>query len=186
MVINRSFLVVTLAALFAGGIIGPSAAFAGQADPDLVVILRGVGLPVVPIPPDVMANAGCFETDLFDAKTDSQIGTGIDCLNVLDMVAGPTIEDTAFLVDRTTIFNFPQGRLVARGNTAVVPKLFGDSSPEYTHVVGDVDEVTNNVVSGTNRFGNVTGGDVRLSGIVNMSAFPVSVLFNCVFVIDLD
>ena len=175
---------IVLAALLAFGIIAPATAFAGEADPDLVVILRGTGVPV-PVPADVVANSGCFETDLFDAKTNSLIGTGIDCLHVVGAAGGPAIEDTAFEVDRTTIFNFPQGRLVARGNTTVVPKLFGPSSPAYTHVVGDVDEVTSNVVSGTNRFRNVTG-DVRLSGIVNMSAFPGSVLFNCIFVIDLD
>ena len=91
----------------------------------------------------------------------------------------------SFLVDRTTIFNFPRGRLVAQGNTTVVP-IFGASSPAYTHVVGDVDDTTNNVVSGTGRFADATG-DVRLSGIVDMSQFGAGIVgFNCIFVIDLD
>lgn len=180
-----------------------SAAAAAPADPDIVVILRGSG-PIVDTPDGVPANSGCYETDLFNAKTNKRIGTGIDCLEVvgfddLDGSGGtvPTIGD-AVLVDRTTIFNFPQGKLVARGLTTVVPTLFGGaSSPLYTHVVGDVDESTDNIADGcatatsgcTKRFRNATG-DVRLSGIVNMTDLLVNgvfnVEFNCVFVIDLD
>ncbi len=56
--------------------------------------------------------------DLFNAKTNKKIGTGIDCLEVANFDdldgsggPGPTIGE-AVLVDRTTIFNFPQGKLV--------------------------------------------------------------------------
>jgi hypothetical protein len=93
-------------------------------------------------------------------------------------------DGSAFSIDRTTIFNFPQGRLVARGLTTVVP-IFGSSSPDFTHVVGDVDDATDNIVSGTRRFANATG-NVRLSGIVNLTTFPAVIDFNCIFVIDLD
>lgn len=178
-----------------------SAAAAGQADPDIVVILRGAG-PVVPTPAGVPANTGCYGTELFDAKTNRKLGTGIDCLEVVDYDdtdgdAAQSIGDS-FLVDRTTIFDFPQGTLVARGHTTVVPTIFpGGSSPAYTHVVGDVDEFTDNIAFGcatadsgcTGRFANATG-DVRLSGAVNMTDLLVngvfSVGFNCIFVIDLD
>ena len=121
----------------------------------------------------------CLETDLFDTKTDRLIGTGLDCLNILDGGAD------GISIDRTTIFNFPRGRLFANGLTTVVP-IFGASSPDYTHVVGDVDSTTQNLLPlGTGRFRDATGS-VRLSGIVNLTDFPDSILFNCIFVIDLD
>ena len=67
--------------------------------------------------------------------------------------------------------------------------IFGASSPLYTHVVGDVDGTTQNILPlGTNRFMGVTG-NVRLSGIVNLAglgSIPPTLLFNCIFVIDLD
>lgn len=184
-----------------------SGAAAGQADPDIVVILRGAGPGVDPLDPriaGVPANNGCYETDLFDAKTNRIIGTGIDCLEVIDGddtdgdTVFPSIGDS-FLVDRTTIFFFPQGTLVARGNTTVVPTIFpnpGGSSPLYTHVVGDVNELTDNIAAGcgtatsgcTGSFADAKG-DVRLSGIVDMTDLlngVSNVGFNCIFVIDLD
>ena len=170
--------VAVLAGLIAAGFIGfgGSSAQAGDSDDPIVVTLKGLGLPV-DTPAGIIGD--CFETELFDTQTDRLIGSGFDCLNVLD--AGPS----GLLVDRTTVFNLPQGRLVARGMTTVVP-IFGASSPEYTHVVGDVDPSTDNIVSGmgTNRFANSTG-NVRLSGIVNLGV-PGQILFNCIFVIDLD
>lgn len=73
---------------------------------------------------------------------------------------------------------------MTNGLTSVVP-IFGDSSPGFTHVVGDVDPGTNNAIFGTKRFANATG-DVRLSGIVDLTNFPDEMGFNCIFVIDLD
>ncbi len=116
---------------------------------------------------------------MFDTNTDQLIGDGLDCLIILEAE-----EDDGMSVDRTTVFNFPEGRMVANGRTTVVP-IFGDASPQYTHVVGDVNPATLNVVSGTKRFEDRTG-NVRLSGIVNLSYFPDTILFNCIFVIDLD
>ena len=154
-----------------------SADAAKEADPNIVVTLRGTGIPA-DTPRDVDSNALCFETELFDTNTDRLIGDGLDCLIILDAGAA------GMSVDRTTVFNFPEGRMVARGLTTVVP-IFGDASPEYTHVVGDVNPNTLNVISGTKRFEDRTG-NVRLSGIVNLSDFPNFIEFNCIFVIDLD
>ena len=154
---------------------GSSGAEAKEADPDIIVILRGAGVPVA-TPADVVGT--CLETDLFDASTNRLIGTGIDCLDFAE------VDGASFSINRTTVFNFPEGRLVASGLTTVVP-IFGGSSPDFTHVVGDVDDATDNIVSGTGRFKNATG-NVRLSGIVNLSSFPTTIGFNCIFVIDLD
>ena len=176
--ITAAMSLVVLAAVIGGGflVLGNSSAQAKDADPDIVVILRGAGVPV-PTPGDVVGT--CLETDLFDAHTNRLIGTGIDCLDFVEVSP-----DGMFSINRTTIFNMPEGRLVATGLTTVVP-IFGGSSPDFTHVVGDVDDATDNIVSGTRRFQNATG-NVRLSGIVNLSTFPDSIGFNCIFVIDLD
>ena len=131
-----------------------------------------VDIPGIPTPGD------CLETDLFNTRTGALVGSGIDCIDITSASGG------SFLVNRTTIFNFPQGTLVANGPTTVVP-IFGASSPDFTHVVGDVDASTPNIIFGTNRFAGATG-DVRLSGIVDLSNFNASVGFNCIFVIDLD
>jgi hypothetical protein len=175
---SRTRLVVSLAivaAVVCVASVGRLAAQRGPADPNIVVILRGTGVPVA-TPADVVGT--CFETDLYDAHTDKIIGNGLDCLDFV------VIDGSSFSINRTTVFNFPQGRLVASGLTTVVP-IFGGSSPAYTHVVGDVDDGAANVVSGTNRFAGRTG-NVRLSGIVNLGDFPNTIDFNCIFVIDLD
>ena len=164
-----------MAGVIAAGFIGfgSFSAQANEAHSNIVVTLKGLGLPIE-TPDDVSGD--CFKTELFDTNTGGLIGDGADCLVVVDS------SDGMLLVDRTTVFNFPHGRLVARGMTTVVP-IFGASSPDYTHVVGDVDSTTSNIVSGTGWFKDKTG-DVRLSGIVNLGDFPDSILFNCIFVID--
>ena len=149
-----------------------------RADPNIVVTLRGPGTPVEVDIPGVDTPGDCLETELFDTRTDRLIGTGIDCIDIAEA------EGADFLVNRTTIFKFRRGILVANGPTTVVP-IFGDSSPDFTHVVGDVDSTEQNIIFGTRRFAHATGS-VRLSGIVNLSEFPATVGFNCIFVIDLD
>lgn len=168
-------LIVLATAIGAGFLVLGDSSAQAAADNNIVVVLKGTGLPVAT--PEGVVGA-CYETDLYDAKTDTIIGTGIDCLNT-DLGTAPS-----FSIDRTTIFKFPQGDLVANGLTTVVP-IFGASSPDFTHVVGDVDNATQNIVSGTKRFAGRTG-NVRLSGIVNMASFPTSIGFNCIFIIDLD
>ena len=165
-----------LAAAIGGGFLafGNSSAEAA-ADPNIVVVLRGLGATTTA--PSGVPGV-CFETDLYDATTDRIIGKGTDCIDII------VATSTGISVNRTTIFNFPQGELRANGTTTVVP-IFGASSPDYTHVVGDVDDTTLNIISGTKRFAGRTG-NVRLSGIVNLGDFPNTILFNCIFIIDLD
>ena len=160
----------------ATGILGVGVdAQARNADPNIVVILRGLG-EVMADPP--IAGALCYQAELFDAHTDRLIGTGIDCLEDIRMVGG------GIALNRTTFFDFPQGELVANGITSVVPVT--DGSPGFTHVVGDIPAPgTNSIFDGTKRFSGVTG-TVRLSGAVNLSDFPDATEFNCIFVIELD
>ena len=163
------FIVVT-------GVLGGAADVrAANADPNIVVILRGVG-ELMADPP--IADALCYQAELVDAHTDRVIGSGIDCLENIQMVGG------GISLDRTTFFHFPQGELVASGVTTVAPVTGG--SPGFTHVVGDIPAPgTNSIVDGTRRFSGATGS-VRLSGAVDLSGFPAATGFNCIFVIDLD
>jgi hypothetical protein len=152
-----------------------SSAEANLADPNIVVVLKGAG-DLLEEPP--IEGALCYETDLYNAHTDKKIGTGIDCLADIAPVGD------GFLINRTTIFDFPQGKLYANGPTSVTPKTGG--SPNITHIVGDIPaDGANSIVGGTKRFAGATGR-VRLSGAVNMGEFPGTIGFNCVFIIDLD
>ena len=177
-----SAVAIFAAMIYAGFIsFGGSSAQAEEPGRHIVVTLKGLGLPV-DTPQGVSGD--CFKTDLFDTKKHKLIGDGLDCLVVVD-----STESGMLLVDRTTVFNFndgKRGRLVARGMTTVVP-IFGASSPLYSHVVGDVDSTTSNIVSalGTKDFKRRTGS-VRLSGIVNLVDHPGKILFNCIFVIEFD
>ena len=178
---RSSFPIVFAGVLTALLALPPGGAQAQPADPNIVVTLAGFGVPVdTPVFPGVDPIPGdCFKTNLFNTHTNVLIGTGIDCI----FIADSDIAD--FSVNRTTIFHFPQGILVADGLTTVVP-IFGASSPDFTHVVGDADPGTANIIFGTGRFRGATG-DVRLSGIVNLEFFTTTgVEFNCTFVIDLD
>lgn len=162
--------------IMATGMLGASVdAQAQNADPNIVVILRGLG-ELMAAPP--ITDALCYEAELVQAHTDRVIGTGIDCLEDIQMVGG------GISLNRTTFFHFPQGDLVANGITTVAPVTGG--SPGFTHVVGDIPAPgTNSIINGTRRFAGATGS-VRLSGAVDLSAFPAATEFNCIFVIDLD
>ncbi len=162
--------------IIAAGILGtPTDAQAQNADPNIVVVLRGVG-PLMADPP--IADALCYQAELVNAHTDHVVGSGIDCLEDIQMVGG------GISLNRTTFFHFPEGDLVANGITTVAPVTGG--SPGFTHVVGDIPAAgTNSIIDGTQRFAGATGS-VRLSGAVDLSGFPAATGFNCIFVIDLD
>jgi hypothetical protein len=148
---------------------------AANADPNIVVLLRGSGELMAEPPID---GALCYEAELVNAQTDATIGSGVDCLQNITSVGD------GFALDRTTFMYFPSGDLVAAGPTTVMP--FTTNALPYTHVVGDLPDATvNSIVDGTRRFAGRTGR-VRLSGAVGMADFPVSVLFNCIFIIDMD
>jgi len=170
---RRTFSITLLAV--SAVILGLSSSAALAADPNIVVTLKGTGLPVA-TPPGVAGD--CFETTLFNTHTGSAIGTGLDCLEIIEA------SEVGLSLNRTTIFKFPQGDLYANGLTPVLP-VFGDSSPGSTHIVGDVDDSSQNIVCGTRAF-RMRTGSVRLSGAVNLADFPNTLGFNCIFVINLD
>jgi len=171
---KRQLLIVLLVfGLFA------SAPAVGTADDgrrgNIVVLLEGPG---EFLEEPLVEGALCYETDLMEATSGRVIGTGVDCL------ADITAVGDGFLIDRTTIFRMPGGEIWANGPTSVVPTTGG--SPDFTHIVGDIPAPgTNSIVDVTGRFAGASGS-VRLSGAVNMAAFPDTIGFNCLFVIDLD
>lgn len=145
-----------------------------KADPNIVVVMKGLARPVFVARQPF---AQCLEGDLYNAVTDRKIGTGVDCFDNIVFVG------SGFYLERTTYFNFPQGELVARGITTMQPILAG--SPSTTHLTGDIpEEDDNNILSGTKRFQNASGR-VRLSGAATLLANG-DVIFNCIFIIDLD
>ncbi len=193
-VVNRwSFARTILTAVIVVGLVAPVIAQAKDGN-NIVVTLRGVGGLMLPGDnPPLPGPALCFETDLFDTKTDRLIGSGIDCLDEIvsydsdgtspGVDAFPTLELT-----RTTFFYLPQGTMAATGRTTVAPIFEG--SPSVTHIVGDITGPGgDNILTehGTRRFKNKSGS-VRLSGAVDMTALATlgEIGFNCVFVIDLD
>lgn len=171
----RKTSIVSLFLVATGALAIMATAQSQNADPNIVVILRGEGLQMTNPPID---GALCYQADLVDAHTDRVIGSGIDCLeNIVTVGDGISL-------DRTTFFHFPQGDLIASGPTTVAPVTTG--SPGFTHVVGDIPGPgANSIVDGTRRFKGATGS-VRLSGAVSLADFPAATLFNCIFVIDLD
>ena len=178
---KQKIMVVASVAIFIGLISAVFIAFgnsdveAKQADPNIVVVLRGTGdLMDTPL----IDGALCYRTDLYDAKTDRIIGDGVDCLANIQGIGD------CLLIERTTFLNLPQGTVVAHGLTTVQPTTGG--SPDFTHIVGDIPDEDN--IDGdlsTGRFEGATGR-VRLSGAVNLDEFNESIKFNCIFVIDLD
>ena len=153
-----------------------------------VVQLRGERINAVAqefptgVPPlDNGENSGLrFEMELLE--NGEVIGTATDYLSNITPVG-----DGIALVG-TTVFNFPEGTLISRGQTTVQPVITSAPSP-VTHTTGSVPMAgTNSVILGTGIFRGATGS-VRLGGAVNMSEFsgegtPIS--FDCFFVIDLD
>jgi hypothetical protein len=164
---------------------------------NIVVTLRGVGGLMLPEDnPPLPDPALCFETELFDTKTDRLIGSGIDCLE--DLVTydsdgtSPGVDDFSTVeLTRTTFFYFRRGTMAATGRTTVAAIFEGSPGPpSATHIVGDITGPGgDNILTeyGTRRFRNKSGS-VRLSGAVDLSALETlgEIGFNCVFVIDLD
>lgn len=149
-----------------------------------VVHFLGAGVPVdpadvpgsdlVPVP----AGALCYKVPMLDPDSGFRIGTGFDCLS--EIVANPvlskiTLTDTAY-------FRFPGGLFVSEGS--VVIRSAGPGHGATTHITGGFPEFPN-ILAGRGQHAGIAG-TVRVSGGVDMSAFPATIGFDCLFVIDTD
>lgn len=164
-------------------------AFASGAGNNFVLNLIGTGPMYEDYVPDIDGDGAddpaiCFDVDLVDMQKGQTVGTATDCLSDV------TPTGTGLALVGTTYFNFPQGELVVRGKTTVQPALHPTvsvSGQVMTHITGAASP-DNAVISGTRQFAGAEG-TVRLSGMVDMSAFdgnagdPIS--FDCLFFVDL-
>ena len=84
-----------------------------------------------------------------------------------------------------TVFKFPDGTLIAKSEVDIRETTLGQQG--VTHLTGSFpDPLGNDIVWGSGAYAGATG-HVRLSGGVDMSdAANGVVVFDCVFVIDLD
>ena len=172
-------------------LLSASSANAGGFRKNIVVVLGGTGtgydgserFEQFGLTPDPMG-VTCFDMDLIDARTGWVIGSGADCLSNMGGDGAFGISLTA-----TTFFHFPGGNLVSQGQVTVQPILTNPDGipPQFTHVTGAAPiPGTNNVIYGDRRFRNAKG-QVRLSGLVNLSQFTSGIIdFDCVFIIDLE
>ena len=129
------------------------------------------------------AGALCYDVELENPLTGQTIGTATDCLTEITPVG-----DGVALVG-TTFFNLPGGTIVTQGSTTVQPQTTAAGTlqsdlTDFTHITG-ANGTGNAVTAGTGRFEDASG-TARLSGMVNLSAFPGFAVFDCIFVIDLD
>lgn len=159
----------------------PSTSLGPSAKP-MVLRLKGTDtetIQAVPDPnnlipgPDV---ASCYTVDLIDVAQNRRVGTATDCITVLGVVG------SGVQVVGTTEFDFGGGHtFTTQGLTSVQPTTHG--SPGTTHITGAIPAPgTNGVIAGTGRFKNFAA-EARLSGAVNLSAFPGSGTFDCLFIV---
>lgn len=117
----------------------------------------------------------CFEVPLEEMKKNKIVGTGLDCLSNI-VVNG----DSITLTD-VTVFKIKKSVLVSIGDVTIQPNLTED--PAITHITGSF-PAGDNIVFGIKKFEDASGS-VRLSGGVDMSQFPDTIVFDCLFVVDL-
>ena len=119
----------------------------------------------------------CFEIPLERLSNGKIIGTGIDCLSNIqadEETGAVTLSDVA-------VFNIKKNVLVSVGDVTIQPNLTED--PNVTHITGSF-PTEDNIVYGTKKFEDASG-TIRLSGGVDMSQFPDTIFFDCIFVINL-
>ena len=133
----------------------------------------------IPVTDQGSTEAACFDLDLINLSTGKVIGTATDCLSDISDVGD------GMALTGTTIFNLPGGTIMSRGRTTVKPITTNAADTPVTHITGAVPNAgTNSIISGTGKYAGASG-EVRLSGAVNLSAFP-TITFDCIFVITLD
>ena len=139
----------------------------------------------------------CFELPLLDIKTGHVVGIGVDCLNPFDDTGDAN--GAGIQLEAKTFFFFPKGLIVNHGCTSVRPFFSGVGDAGVTHMTGSIgpDELDGafggnpptecqnlgGIVHTSGGFKNHVG-EVRLSGAVNLSAFPPTITFSCLFTLD--
>lgn len=124
---------------------------------------------------------GCWPNAMLDARTQRQVGFGIDCLELLpgsDPAVGVLLRALSVFV-----FNHKEkSALVTLGLTTVRPFIagVGDADGGVTHLTGSIPSGPGGIVGGTGVFKGATG-TARVSGAVNLSAFPDEILFDCLW-----
>lgn len=152
--------------------------------------LIGEGLQYSSMVPDLESGgempASCFDVDLVNMQNQQVIGTASDCLSEISVAESGTV----FLTG-TTYFHLPEGTLITQGKTTVAAVEQITVTPgagPITHITG-ASGTDNAIIGGTRRFANSTG-TARLSGMVNLAEFAGvdgdRIIFDCLFVIDLD
>ena len=139
----------------------------------------------------------CFELPLVDLETGRTVGIGVDCLNPFDDTGD--VNGAGIQLEAKTFFFFPKGLIVNHGCTSVRPFFSGVGDAGATHMTGSIGpaeldgafgadpppecENLGGVVYTSGGFKNHVG-EVRLSGAVNLSAFPPTITFSCLFTLD--
>lgn len=118
----------------------------------------------------------CYTVDLWDVEQNRIVGEATDCLFDID-----DSDPTGVVLTAQTTFDFGKGNsFTSEGRTSVRPTMPG-SSLAFTHITGAIPpEDSNSVIDGTGRFDGFEA-TVRLSGAVNLSAFPATTTFDCLF-----
>jgi hypothetical protein len=164
--------------------------FANAAPPDqgrtLIVQLKGRAVgetrTIPPIDPTRTSSEGnCFDVDLTDAVTGSNIGTATRCFTDVSPGNGGTV-----LTD-TTFFRLREGTIVSRSRTTVTPAL--DSSPDVVHIATAIPAPSATTIlpdAGSGVFRSVPG-TTRLAGAMDMSQFRTrnEIGFNDIYIIKL-
>lgn len=151
-----------------------------------VELPKGVGGKVVP------AGTACYEVPMVIPQTGIRIGTGFDCISN----SGSLVDTGEGTVTTYYIFVFSglgsiisQNRVVVRNaadNDAYNPVPTGEDpvNKDLTHILGSFPD-DDTIVGGTKRF-KKTEGKVRVSGGVSLANFPSEIVFDDLFVIDLE
>lgn len=127
-------------------------------------------------------DAMCFDTQMVSSPGNVPFGSAVDCLSEV------MVNDAGVVtLIGTTYFNLPKGTIIGRGFLTVSPIAPGTktiSGMKVTHITGGASKGRKSIIGGTGIYEGARG-NVRLSGMVNMSKFqgkrgdPVG--FSCLF-----
>lgn len=167
-------------------------AVGGELSPEIAQAVADTGVDI--------EGFGCFELPIYDLETGHKQGVGVDCLNVFD-TAGDG-EGSGLQIEAMTFFFLPQGVIVNHGCTSVRPIFAGVGDAGATHITGSIPagefggapgepqpgvcEDAGGIILTTGGFAGF-GGEVRLSGAVNLSNVGAGeITFSCLFLLDLE